>query len=123
MLLFIIPCDWEPFRKKIKFIHTDYFCPKGAWLGSLSVLKAFPNTHVIVLCVVYPQSQMADEYGKLDHPGKKVATLPPPEAEGYGKLDKVRHTCIVQCVCTCVCIKYIHSMCNVCCMYHVMRIR
>ena len=67
---------------------------------------------------------MADEYGKLDHPGKKVATLPggvaPSEAEGYGKLDKVWHTCVVHvCVCTCVCIKDIHSVCNVCYMYHV----
>ena len=39
---------------------------------------------------------MDDQYGNL---GKNVATLPvgvaPTEVEGYGKLDKVRYTCVV----------------------------
>ena len=43
--MFLIPCDWEPFREKKEFIHRE--C-KG-WLGSLGVLKAFPNTHDIVV--------------------------------------------------------------------------
>ena len=47
-------------------------------------------------------------YGKLDHPGKRVTTLPASSAGEYGKLDRVSQTCvqgIVVCVLwgRCVC--------------------
>ena len=49
----------------------------------------------VCLCVC-AQATMEDplHYGKLDHPGKRVTTLPASSAGGYGKLDRVSQTCV-----------------------------
>ena len=84
---------WHTYlHKYMEYVHCDV---------SPDQCHILSCTCMILGC---PQSQMEDplHYGKLDHPGKRGATLPggvaPTDPADYGKLDNVRNMwCIDRC--------------------------
>ena len=67
----------------------------------------------VCLCVVQATMEDPLHYGKLDHPGKRVTTLPASSAGEYGKLDRVSQTCVQGKV---VCVLWGRCVCCVTCV-------